>query len=188
MADSTHYVIRGGLEGRERLRVLARVMRATTMSLFDRPDLEDGLTCLDVGCGGGDATLELARRVGPRGRVVGIDIDDTKLQLARAEAAEQGVKNVEFRRLDVRKESAPEIFDVVYARFVLTHLSDPAHVVRAFYQHLRPGGRIGSRTSISAASSLTPSRRHSSATTSSIARRWRTGAAIRTSARGCPHC
>jgi ubiquinone/menaquinone biosynthesis C-methylase UbiE len=73
MADSTHYVIRGGLEGRERLRVLARVMRASSISLFDRLDLRDGLTCLDVGCGGGDATLELARRVAPRGRVIGVE-------------------------------------------------------------------------------------------------------------------
>ena len=73
MADSTHYVIRGGLEGRERLRVLGRVMRTSSMSLFDRLGLHDGLTCLDVGCGGGDATLELARRVAPAGRVVGVD-------------------------------------------------------------------------------------------------------------------
>jgi ubiquinone/menaquinone biosynthesis C-methylase UbiE len=67
MADSSHYVIRGGLEGRERLRVLSRVMHATTSSLFDRLGLRDGLACLDAGCGGGDATLEIARRVGPRG-------------------------------------------------------------------------------------------------------------------------
>lgn len=66
-----------GLEGRERLRVLARVMHASSMSLFDRLGLSDGLACLDVGCGGGDATLELARRVGPRGTVVGVDIDRT---------------------------------------------------------------------------------------------------------------
>jgi hypothetical protein len=68
MADSTHFVIRGGLEGRERLRVLGRVMRTSSMSLFDRLGLRDGTICLDVGCGGGDATLELARRVAPVGR------------------------------------------------------------------------------------------------------------------------
>ena len=60
MADSTHFVIRGGLEGRERLRVLGRVMRTSSMSLFDRFGLRDGLTCLDVGCGGGDASAVLA--------------------------------------------------------------------------------------------------------------------------------
>jgi SAM-dependent methyltransferase len=143
MVDSTHYVIRGGLEGRERLRVLGRVMRTSSMSLFDRLGLRDGLTCLDVGCGGGDATLELARRVAPAGRVVGVDIDEAKLQIARAEAAEQGVPNVEFRLSDIREGNALGTFDVVYARFLLTHLNDPASVVTAFYRHLRPGGRIG---------------------------------------------
>jgi ubiquinone/menaquinone biosynthesis C-methylase UbiE len=113
------------------------------MSLFDRLGLSDGLACLDVGCGGGDATLELARRVAPHGKVVGVDIDEMKLQIARAEAAQQAVPNVEFRLLDIREASAPAMFDVVYARFLLTHLSDPASVVSAFYKHLRPGGSIG---------------------------------------------
>ena len=75
MTDSTHYVIRGGVEGRERLRVLARVMHASSTSLLDRLGLCDGLACLDVGCGGGDMTLELARRVAPHGKAVGVDID-----------------------------------------------------------------------------------------------------------------
>ena len=143
MTDSAHYVIRGGLEGRERLRVLARVMRASSMSLFDRLGLADGVLCLDVGCGGGDATLELARRVAPRGRVVGIDIDEKKLEMAREEAIQEGVSNVEFLRADIRKALMLPAFDVVYARFLLTHLSDPASAIGVFCEHLRPGGRLG---------------------------------------------
>jgi 2-polyprenyl-3-methyl-5-hydroxy-6-metoxy-1,4-benzoquinol methylase len=65
-----HYIIRGGVEGRERLRVLARVMRPTTLNLFDRVGIRPGMACLDVGCGGGDVTFELADLVGPKGRVV----------------------------------------------------------------------------------------------------------------------
>lgn len=103
MADSSHYAIRGGLKGRERLRVLARVMHASSMSLFDRLGLRGGLACLDVGCGGGDATLELARRVAPDGRVLGVDIDEKKLEVARSEAQQQGVANVEFRVSDIRE-------------------------------------------------------------------------------------
>jgi SAM-dependent methyltransferase len=140
MADSTHYVIRGGLQGRERLRVIGRVMRPSTLSLFDRFGLVDGLTCLDAGCGGGDATLDLARRVAPRGTVIGVDIDETKLRIARTEAQEQGVTNVEFRLADIKETLGGAQFDVVYSRFLLTHLSDPANAVVAFRQHLRPGG------------------------------------------------
>jgi len=142
MTDSTHYVIRGGLEGRERLRVLGRIMRPNSMALFDRCDLRDGLACLDAGCGGGDVSLELARRVGPTGTVVGLDIDETKLRIARAEATEQGVANVDFRASDVRETASAPAFDVVYARFLLTHLEDPAGTVAEFHRRLRPGGRL----------------------------------------------
>src|SRR5215207_4252926 len=90
MAVSAHYVIRGGVEGRARLSVLARVMRETTVALLTRLGVGEGLNCLDAGCGGGDVTLELARRVAPGGRVVGVDIDETTLELARREAAELG--------------------------------------------------------------------------------------------------
>ena len=142
MTGSHHYVIRGGVEGRERLRVLARVMRPSSMTLFDRLGLTDGMWCLDAGCGGGDVTLDLAARVAPGGRVVGVDIDEAKLDIARAEASQHGVQNVEFRCSDVRVEPAPETFDAVYARFLLTHLSDPGGAVRAFHDHLRPGGML----------------------------------------------
>jgi SAM-dependent methyltransferase len=142
MPDLQHYVIRGGIEGRERLRILARVMRATTLALLDRLQLRDGLACLDVGCGGGDVTLELARRVAPGGKAVGADLDETKLDLARREAREQGVTNVEFRLSDVRQAVAVPEFDVVYARFLLTHLSDPADAVAAFRRQVRPGGLV----------------------------------------------
>jgi SAM-dependent methyltransferase len=138
----SHYAIRGGLEGRERLRVLARIMHPFSASLFDRIGLGPGLNCLDVGCGGGDATLELARRVAPDGRVLGIDIDEEKVRIARLEAEQHGVANVEFRVADSRELSEAGTFDVVYARFLLTHLPDPGAALRTFREHLRPGGTL----------------------------------------------
>jgi len=82
------------------------------------------MKCVDVGCGGGDVTRELARRVTPAGRAVGIDRDTTKLAIAREEARDAGVA-VDYREGDVLTlELAPEC-DVVYVRFVLTHLGDP---------------------------------------------------------------
>jgi len=134
------YVIRGGLEGRERLRVLARVMHPSSMAFFDRCDLRDGLVCLDAGCGGGDATLQLARCVAPSGHVTALDIDGEKLRIARDEARQQEVSNVDFRVSDVSDLTGASAFDVVYARFLLTHLSDPTGAVAAFHRQLRPGG------------------------------------------------
>jgi SAM-dependent methyltransferase len=112
------------------------------MALLDRCGLGDGLVCLDAGCGGGDVTLELARRVGPNGRAEGFDIDEAKLDIARVEAGERGIVNVAFHRADVRHASGPPIFDLVYARFLLSHLGDPAGLVRRFHGQLRPGGAI----------------------------------------------
>ena len=139
-ADSSHYVIRGGVEGRERLRIIGRVMYESTASLFDKIGLRAGLSCLDIGCGGGDATLEIARRVAPGGRVLGIDIDRTKLEIARAEAQQQGVSNIEFQVSDIRQRPDAADFDVGYSRFLLTHLSDPGAAIIAFHRFLRPGG------------------------------------------------
>jgi 2-polyprenyl-3-methyl-5-hydroxy-6-metoxy-1,4-benzoquinol methylase len=101
MTSST-YAIEGGRAGKARLDVLNRMMEPITARLLDRVDIPTGATCLDVGCGGGHVTLELARRVGPGGRVVGIDFDADAvvLSLARADAAAAGMANVEFRAGD----------------------------------------------------------------------------------------
>jgi ubiquinone/menaquinone biosynthesis C-methylase UbiE len=127
MTDTSHYATRGGAEGKQRLRVLARVMHSSTTSLLERLGVGDGMRCLDVG--GGDITLELARRVGPRGTVIGADLDETKLDLARRDAAGHGITNAEFRHLDIRLHGAGTGFDLVYSRFLLTHLADPARTL-----------------------------------------------------------
>lgn len=139
-ANLQHYVIRGGVEGRERLKMLSRVMHESTAAVFDRAGVAEGMKCLDIGCGSGDVTLELARRVGPSGKAVGADIDSTKLDLCRTEAQQLNVDNIEFRTIDIRERQDGAEFDVVHARFLLTHLSDPAGAVDAFHHLLKPGG------------------------------------------------
>jgi SAM-dependent methyltransferase len=136
------YVIRGGLAGRERMRLVARVMQPSTLALFDRVGVRPGMACLDVGCAGGDVSCDLARRVAPGGRVVGLDIDAVKLELARQEAADLRIGNLDFRLADISDagEEPEPVFDLVYARFLLTHLRDPAAAVARMTGHLRPGG------------------------------------------------
>jgi len=119
-------------------------MSPSTASLFDRVAISEGQLCLDVGCGGGDITLEFARRIGPRGKVIGADIDEPQLDIARRESAALGIRNVEFRVFDIRtaNDDIGSIFDIVYARFLLTHLDDPSQAVAAFYRYLRHGGLV----------------------------------------------
>src|SRR5262245_46109692 len=136
------YVIRGGAEGRERLRLLSEVVGASTRALLADVGIPPGSLCLDVGCGGGDVTLEIARTVGPTGRVIGVDLDETQLEIARRECAEQGATNVAFEARDVAAWEPERLFDMVYARFLLTHLSDPGALLSALHRHVRPGGAI----------------------------------------------
>jgi SAM-dependent methyltransferase len=136
------YVIRGGEAGFNRLKVLARSLEHNTALFLDRVSVRTGQHCLDLGCGGGDVTLELARRVGPSGSVVGVDLDEVKLELARADAARQGLSNVTFTSGDARTWAESSRYDLIYARNVLQHLPRPIEVVAAMWAGLRPGGTL----------------------------------------------
>ena len=115
-------------------------MARYTNRLLDCVGINPGMACLDVGCGGGDVTYELARRVGETGAVVGLDMDRVKLDIAQQEAKEQHYRNVEFRCSDINKEQGKAKFDCVYARFLLTHLQDPLDALLHFQRFLKPGG------------------------------------------------
>jgi len=134
------YVIEGGQAGKERLRLLSSVMWPTTERLLSRAGLRPGLQCLDVGCGGGDVTRELARRVGPNGRVVGIDRDETILQLDRQELEREPLANLSFRAADAEDLQEPPNYDLVYTRFLLTHLPRRERGLQGVLRALRPGG------------------------------------------------
>jgi SAM-dependent methyltransferase len=136
------YVIRGGLEGRERLKVLCRVMWPTTSRLFTEVGIPDDARCLDLGCGSGDVTVELAH-LAPKGKAVGTDLDAEKVELARREATDAGVSNVDFRIDDVMDPPRDrELYDVIYARFLLTHLTDPVRALECIRARLAPGGVV----------------------------------------------
>jgi ubiquinone/menaquinone biosynthesis C-methylase UbiE len=136
------YVIRGGKLGYDRLQVLGRSLAPTTSALLDRVGLSPGASCLDLGCGGGDVTFELARRVGPGARVVGVDMDEVKLDLARHAGAARGLSDVEFRAMDVYAWAEPDTYDLVYCRNLLQHLSRPVDVLRTMWAAVRDGGAI----------------------------------------------
>jgi ubiquinone/menaquinone biosynthesis C-methylase UbiE len=131
------YVIRGGRDGYNRLLLLARASWPDTAALFDRAGIGPGMQCVDLGCGGGEVTFELARLVAPGGSVTGVDMDEVKLGLARAAAVQRGVGNVEFVAGNVSTWDEPDGYDVVYARFVLQHLSEPVDLLRRMWAAVR---------------------------------------------------
>jgi 2-polyprenyl-3-methyl-5-hydroxy-6-metoxy-1,4-benzoquinol methylase len=144
--------------------------------------------CLDVGCGGGDVTRELAQ-IASDGLVVGTDLDATQVEIARAETAKAGVENVDFRVDDVLQPPADEQrFDVVYARFLFTHLADPAKALENITARVDPGGLLIVEDIDCSGHFCYPPSPRSRATSSGTSRRLALAVATRTSARVCRGC
>jgi len=137
----TDDVFRGDQDGYDRLLVLARERRADTVALLGRAGVGAGQRCVDLGCGRGEVTLELAALVAPT-EVVGVDKDEAKLALATAAAAERGVGNVRFVAMDVGAWDEPGAYDVVYSRFLFQHLREPRELLARMWAAVRPGGAL----------------------------------------------
>jgi arsenite methyltransferase len=106
-------------------------------------DLHEGETVLDLGSGAGADVLISARRVGPTGRAIGLDMTDEMLELARANAAEAGVGNAEFVKGYLEEiPLADATVDVVISNCVINLAADKTRVLREAARVLRPGGRF----------------------------------------------
>jgi SAM-dependent methyltransferase len=84
----------------------------------------------------------LAARTGPTGRVVGIDVDPVQLDIVRAEREAAYLDNLELRLLNVENLDEHGVYDLVYSRFVLTHLADPVSALTALVRAGRPGSTV----------------------------------------------
>jgi len=105
-------------------------------------EVGSGQRVLDVGCGIGDPTLQVAVLVGPHGRVLGLDIAEGMIAIARERAAALGLSHAEFRVDDVTTAALPAEFDVVLGRWSLIYLEDVPRVLERLRGALVPGGRI----------------------------------------------
>ena len=106
-------------------------------------DLREGETVLDLGSGAGADVLISARRVGPTGRAIGLDMTDEMLELARRNAAEAGVENVEFLKGYIEElPLADDSVDVVISNCVINLSADKPRVLREVGRVLKPGGRF----------------------------------------------
>jgi arsenite methyltransferase len=106
-------------------------------------DLQEGETVLDLGSGAGADVLISGQRVGSTGRAIGLDMTDEMLELARANAAEAGVHNVEFLKGYLEDMPLPDnSVDVVISNCVINLSGDKPKVIREAARVLRPGGRF----------------------------------------------
>lgn len=151
---SSEYVLGTNRSELERLGFQHQLWSDAAHGLWQRAAIRPGMAVLDVGCGPGFASFDLAEIVGPVGRVIGIDQSEPYLAHLRAQAGARGLANVRAYAGDVnglgsnaaiRKEAGAILpragFDMAYARWVLCFVTDPSAVVRAVAGLLKPGGR-----------------------------------------------
>jgi SAM-dependent methyltransferase len=128
------------LELEDRLEEVSKLPGELAM---DRLDVLPGQRVLDLGCGSGRTTLDLASRVGPGGEAVGVDISAEMLARARERAAQLGTRNVAFVHADVQVHDLGEArFDAAYSRFGVMFFADPVAAFANVRRALRPGAML----------------------------------------------
>ena len=119
----------------ERLRRQSELLDSITVTVLDRVGLGFGMQCLDVGCGPGEVMRLMAERVGPTGRVLGIDLDGKLGSEALSVLTSKGYRQCSFIEGGVERleQIARDPFDLVFARLLLMHLDDPILGLRRMY-------------------------------------------------------
>lgn len=122
-----------------------RVRTAENSAGYLLPHLRPGMSVLDVGCGPGTITADLAAQIDP-GQVTAVEQTDSALDLARAEAQARGQSNISFVTSDIHAlDFADATFDVVHAHQVLQHVADPVQALREMRRVCKPGGLVAAR-------------------------------------------
>jgi SAM-dependent methyltransferase len=118
------------------------VYRRPLVTALDRLGLREGWKCADIGAGGGDVTVALARVVGRDGRVYAIDSDAARRDEVAAAAAAAAQAQVVALTQAGEELTLPEPLDLAFCRFVLLHVHSPVHVLRRMRDAVRPGGWV----------------------------------------------
>jgi ubiquinone/menaquinone biosynthesis C-methylase UbiE len=114
---------------------------------IERLRLKPGSVILDVGCGSGASAIPAGKVVGPHGRVIGVDLADRLLAMARAKANAQKLQNIEFRQADMEALGYPdESFDAVICVFAIFFVPDMVKQVRELWRMVRGGGQLAITT------------------------------------------
>lgn len=143
MGEEREYVLGTHDAELERLGLQHRVWRPHAALAWRRAGFSVGQTLLDVGCGPGYATLDLAGIVGPSGRVVGVDRSRRFLDALERMARAQALGNVETRELDLDRDDLPVTgADGAWSRWVYAFVSRPEALLRRVAASLRPGGTM----------------------------------------------
>lgn len=137
------YSLATGEAAVRRLTALHRVYSPAARRILLQAGLKPGMTVADFGCGVGATTRMLAEMVGPSGHVTGIDLSAAQLEQGRELCKAAGITNATFTEASATATGLPRnSFDLVYCRYLLLHLVDPAACLREMREILKPGGLL----------------------------------------------
>ncbi len=136
----TDYVLGTGDEEIARLGVQHRVWRARAIDAWRRAGIAAGQTVVDVGCGPGYASLDLAELVGSSGRVIAIDRSQRFLAALDAAAKSRGLTHITTIEADLDAVTLPDGADLIWCRWVAAFVSDPKLLLAKIHGALKPGG------------------------------------------------
>ena len=156
MSESS-YLMAGRSSELERLRLQAWVWESSAETLFQEVEVREGATAIDLGCGAMGVLGALSRRVGTRGKVVGVDNDPLQLEAARAYVDDVRLLNVDIVEGDAfATRFVPGSFDLVHQRFVIAPAGRDAEMLAEMRRLVRPGGIVVLQEPNSASWSLYP--------------------------------
>jgi len=143
MTERDPYFLGHSATEQQRLQQQARELAEESRRLFEQIGIPVGSHVIEIGCGPQGCLELLADRVGPAGSVVGVEMSEHAVQLARRFVAEQGLANVEVRHGNGKATGLPRAsFDLATARLVLVNIPEPKDIVAEMAALVRPGGSV----------------------------------------------
>jgi SAM-dependent methyltransferase len=139
---AARYTLQVGAKGQQRLGIINELYNPSTMRLLASYVASGARDALEVACGNGQTANWMAQQLAPHGgTVLATDISPSQLEIAREGARAAGISNVTYQELSVFDLARLQRrFDLIYSRFILVHIADPAGVIDAMSERLQPGG------------------------------------------------
>lgn len=136
-----NYLFNTNALAHERLLFLQKIHGPDSIRFLTHSGLKPGMRVLDIGCGIGLMSCWLAKQVGAKGRIIAVDKYPAQLDAAKLIAQQEKINNIDFMQLDVIDlDKQIQDIDLVYSRYLLSHLPDANLAIKAMLNTLKPGG------------------------------------------------
>ncbi len=130
----------GNAASRKRQQILSNILASSTEAFIKQVNLQSQLNALDLGCGTGETTFLLSDAINRAGKIIGLDSKETQLKIARENAHQNELSQVEFRYQNIHEWEEYQSYDLVYSRYFFHQLREPLSMLQKVFNSLKPGG------------------------------------------------